>query len=80
MVKATGKKAPAMLGGTTAEAVAAAIETAIHKAPPEMIINFPWLRPIFLFRDMFPRIGEAVFLGVTLRFLKRVAMFGRQKQ
>ncbi|MFN9718753.1 MAG: SDR family NAD(P)-dependent oxidoreductase [Planctomycetota bacterium] len=78
MVKATGKKAPAMLGGTTAEAVAAAIEKAIHTAPPEVIINFPWLRPVFLFRDVFPRLGEAVFLGVTLRFLKRIATHSKK--
>ena len=76
IVKATGKKAPALLGGTTAEAVAVAIEKAIRTAPPEMIVNFPWLRPIFLFRDVFPRLGEAMFLGVTLRFLRRIATHG----
>lgn len=73
IVKATGKKAPAILGGTTAEAVAGAIERAIRKAPPEIMLNFPAMRPVFLFRDVFPRIGEMLILATTLKFLKRAA-------
>jgi short-subunit dehydrogenase len=73
MVKATGKKAPTLLGGTTAEAVAAAIERAIRTAPPEIMLNFPAMRPVFLFRDIFPRLGEKLILATTLKFLKRAA-------
>jgi short-subunit dehydrogenase len=73
MVKATGKKTPSLLGGTTAEAVAAAIERAIRKAPPEIMLNFPAMRPVFLFRDIFPRLGEMLILATTLKFLKRAA-------
>jgi short-subunit dehydrogenase len=73
MVKATGKKAPSLLGGTTAEAVADAIERAIRKAPPEIMLNFPAMRPVFLFRDVFPRLGEMLILATTLKFLKRAA-------
>jgi len=77
IVKATGKKTPALLGGTTAEAVAAAIEKAIRTAPPEMILNIPAMRPVFLFRDFFPRLGEKLILSTTLKFLKRAAMHGK---
>ncbi len=41
MVKATGKKTPTLLGGTTAEAVAAAIERAIRKAPARNHAELP---------------------------------------
>ncbi|MFO0977612.1 MAG: SDR family oxidoreductase [Planctomycetaceae bacterium] len=73
LVKATGKKASILLGGTTAERVAAAVEKAIRTAPPEMILNFPALRPVFLFRDIFPRLGERIILWTTLKFLRRAA-------
>ncbi len=79
MVKATGKKAPALLGGTTAEAVAAAIEKAIRTSPPEIMLNVPAMRPVFLFRDFFPRIGEKLILATTLRFLKRAATHGKSQ-
>jgi short-subunit dehydrogenase len=78
IVKATGKKTPAMLGGTSAETVAKAIEKAIRTAPPEMILNFPAMRPVFLFRDFFPRLGEKLILATTLRFLRRAATFGKK--
>ena len=77
MVKATGKKAPLLLGGTTAEAVARAIEKAISTSPPEMMLNFPAMRPVFLFRDFFPRLGEKLILATTLKFLRRAATHGK---
>ncbi len=73
IVKATGKKTPFLVGGTTAQKVAAAVEKAILTGPPEMIINFPALRPIFLFRDIFPRLGEKLILAFTFKFLRRAA-------
>ena len=77
IVKATGKRTPKILGGTSAETVAAAIEKAIQTAPPEMILNFPAMRPVFLFRDFFPRLGEKLILATTLKFLKRAATHGK---
>jgi short-subunit dehydrogenase len=76
IVKQTGRTTPLLLGGTTAEKVAAAVERAIRTAPPEVLLNFPWLRPVFLFRDAFPRLGEALFLAVTLKFLRRAGTAG----
>ena len=73
IVKATGKKTPFLLGGTTAQKVAAAVEKAILTGPPEIILNFPALRPVFLFRDIFPRLGEKLILATTFKFLRRAA-------
>ena len=77
IVRATGRKAPFLLGGTSAESVAAAVEKAICKGPPEIMLNFPALRPVFLFRDFFPRLGEKLILWTTLKFLRRAAMHGK---
>ncbi|MFY8059653.1 MAG: SDR family NAD(P)-dependent oxidoreductase [Planctomycetaceae bacterium] len=73
IVKATGRRTPVLLGGTTATSVARAVESAIRNAPPERILNFPALRPMFLFRDVFPRLGERIILAVTRKFLRRAA-------
>jgi short-subunit dehydrogenase len=74
IVKATGRRTPPLLGGTTAVSVARAVESAIRTAPPERILNFPALRPMFLFRDVFPRLGERIILAVTRKFLRRAAL------
>ena len=73
IVRATGKTTPPLLGGTTAARVAAAVEKAIRTSPPELILNFPALRPVFLFRDIFPRLGEKLILAATRKFLRRAA-------
>ena len=73
LVNATGKRTPTLLGGTTAENVAAAVEKAIRTGQPEMILNFPALRPVFLFRDIFPRLGEKLILAFTFRFFRQAA-------
>ena len=78
IIRTTGKKAPILMGGTSAEAVAAAIEKAIHHAPPEIIINFPPMRPFFAFCELFPRLGETIILATTRKFLKRVANHGKK--
>jgi len=73
IINATGKGTPTLMGGTTAENVAAAVEKAIRTGQPEMILNFPALRPVFLFRDVFPRLGEKLILAFTFRFFRRAA-------
>ncbi len=79
MVKTVGRKAPLLLGGTSAESVAAAVERAIRRCPPEIILNFPALRPVFIFRDIFPRLGEKLILWTTLKFLRRSAIHTKPK-
>ena len=73
IVKATGKWTSFFVGGTTAQKVAAAVEKAIRTGQPEMILNFPPLRPIFLFRDICPWLGEKLILAFTWKFLRLVA-------
>ncbi|MEN9554482.1 MAG: hypothetical protein RLZZ232_768, partial [Planctomycetota bacterium] len=50
-----------------------AVVHAINNSPPEIILNFPALRPIFLLRDLFPRLGEKLILAATRKFLKQAA-------
>lgn len=79
IVRATGRRTPQLLGGTTAASVAKAVVAAIRTAPPERILNFPALRPMFLFRDLFPRLGERIILAVTRKFLRRAALAKQPK-
>lgn len=73
IVAATGKRTSPLVGGTTAVAVAAAVERAIQSGAPECIVNWPPMRPVFLLRDLFPVLGEKLILMASRRFLKRVA-------
>lgn len=73
IVSVARRTSPPLLGGTTADAVARAVERAILRGSPEIILNWPPLRPVFLFRDVFPRIGERIILAVTRKFLRRAA-------
>jgi hypothetical protein len=49
------------------------VEKAIQTGQPGMILNFPALRPVFLFRDVFPRLGEKLILAFTFKFFRRAA-------
>ena len=68
-----GRGTPWYVGSTTAEAVARAVVKAIKYDRPDLIVNFPALRPVFALSQMFPRIGEWIVRATTLRFLKRAA-------
>lgn len=69
----TGRSTPWYLGSTSAEAVARAVVKAIRHDRPELIINFPALRPVFVLCQAFPRIGEWIVRTTTRRFLKLAA-------
>lgn len=69
--KRVGRGTPWYVGSTTAEAVARAVVKGIKQDRPDLIVNFPALRPIFTLCQMFPRIGEWIVRSTTLRFLKR---------
>ena len=71
MVQASGRKASAALGSTTADNVAAAVLKAIQGGHPELIVNRPPVRPAIIFREFFPRLGEKVINTVTKKFIKR---------
>lgn len=69
----TGRGTPWYLGSTSADAAAHAVIKAIRNDRPELILNFPALRPVFVLCQAFPRIGEWVVRLTTRRFLKMVA-------
>ncbi len=71
MVAASGRKASGALGSTTAKAVAEAVLKAIRSGQPEQIVNWPPVRPAFILREMFPRLGEMLVTAVSKKFVKR---------
>jgi len=73
IVTATGKKTSLALGGTSTRAVANAVMKAITKGPPELIVNWPPVRPAMVLREIFPRIGEMLANAVSKTFVKRAA-------
>ncbi|MCA9047814.1 MAG: SDR family NAD(P)-dependent oxidoreductase [Planctomycetaceae bacterium] len=73
IVEATGKRSPAVLGGTTTQAVANAVLKAIHGGAPEIIVNWPPVRPAIVLREVFPRLGELLTTAVSRRFTQRAA-------
>ena len=68
-----GRRAPRYVGSTTADAVAQAVVKSIRRNVPEMIVNWPPLRPIFALCQIIPRFGEWVVRRTTAHFLKRAA-------
>jgi short-subunit dehydrogenase len=73
IVQATGRKTSTALGGTTTDAVAKAVLKAIVSGPPEVIVNWPPVRPAMVLREMFPLLGEKLANAVSRRFVKRAA-------
>ena len=73
MVNAVGRGTSAAVGGTTAVAVADAVLKAIHSGSPEVIVNWPPLRPVLLLKQLFPRLGEKLILAASRRFTRRAA-------
>ena len=73
MVASTGKKTSFALGGTSATAVANAVLKAVRSSPPEMIVNWPPVRPAMVLKEIFPRLGEMLANAVSRKFAKRVA-------
>ena len=73
MVKSTGKKTPFALGSTSADAVAGAVLKAIRTGAPELIVNWPPVRPAMVIKEMFPRLGEKLAMFASKKFARRVA-------
>ncbi|MEZ6124485.1 MAG: SDR family oxidoreductase [Planctomycetaceae bacterium] len=72
-VQATGKKTSLALGGTSADAVASAVLKAIRSGPPELVVNWPPVRPAMVLREIFPRLGELLATAVSRKFVRRAA-------
>ncbi|MCP4783930.1 MAG: SDR family NAD(P)-dependent oxidoreductase [Fuerstiella sp.] len=79
IVQATGKKTSLALGGTSTKAVANAVLKAIQTGPPELIVNWPPVRPAMVLREIFPRIGEVLTTAVSRRFLRKAAEMSAHK-
>ncbi|MCA9034885.1 MAG: SDR family oxidoreductase [Planctomycetaceae bacterium] len=80
IVAATSKRTSPLMGSTTADKVADAVLNAIKNGQPEIIVNWPPMRPIFALREMFPRLGEYLILAASRRFLRRAAMMHANDQ
>ena len=75
----TGCGTPSLMGSTSAEAVARAVIRAIRHDLPEVIVNRPPLRPLFVLAEMFPALAEWCIRKTTARFFKRVALSKRRQ-
>lgn len=73
MVESTGRTTSTALGGTTADAVAEAVLKSIQSGTPEVILNWPPMKPVLLLKQLFPRLGEKIILAVSRKFTGRVA-------
>ena len=73
MVARVGRGVSVTVGNTTVEAVAAAVMKAIHMGPPEIIVNWPPVRPVILLKQLFPRLGEKLIMLASRKFTKRAA-------
>ncbi|WP_397571472.1 SDR family NAD(P)-dependent oxidoreductase [Schlesneria sp. T3-172] len=72
----TGKRIPWYVGSTSAEKVARVVVRAIRNDRPDMIVNFPALRPVFTLNQALPSLGEWIVRVTTRRFLKQAATRG----
>lgn len=68
-----GRQVPAVVGTTSAKAVARAVLKSVRRDLPEVVVNNPPLRPLFALTAAFPRIGEWIVTKCVRRFLTRVA-------
>jgi hypothetical protein len=73
IVASVGRGTSAAVGSTTVDAVANAVMKAVGSGPPEIIVNWPPMRPVFLLKMLFPRLGEKLILAVSRKFTKRAA-------
>lgn len=73
MKQTLGRGTPPQMGGTTGTAVARAVVRAIRTDAPEVILNVPPMRPVFVLAALFPRLGEWVVRRGSHRFLRRIA-------
>ena len=69
----SGRHSPRLVGSTTVDEVAEAVVRAIERDLPELIVNWPPMRPAMVLTQMFPSLGGALVRAASVRFLKRVA-------
>ena len=73
MKQAAGRGTPPQMGATSADAVARAVVKAIRNDRPEVLVNWPPMRPVFVLAELWPALGEWIIRRSSVRFLKRIA-------
>jgi short-subunit dehydrogenase len=73
MKRQIGRGTPALMGSTSAAAVASAVVRAIRGDLPQVVVNWPPVRPAVVLAQAFPTLGQWVIRKATGRFLKKVA-------
>ncbi|MCH2212155.1 MAG: SDR family NAD(P)-dependent oxidoreductase [Fuerstiella sp.] len=73
MTAAVGRGTSAAVGCTTTDAVASAVIKGIRSRPPELIVNWPPVRPVLVLKQLFPRLAEKLILAVSRKFTRKVA-------
>ncbi len=69
----TGRGMPWYVGSTSAKTIARAVIKSVRYDRPDLVVNFPALRPVFTLCQAFPRLGEWIVRQTTFRFMKRAA-------
>jgi len=80
MKEALGRGTPFQVGSTSAAAVARAVVRSIKKDLPEVIVNWPPLRPVTVLAEISPSLGEWIIRTASSRFLRRVALSRRSEE
>lgn len=72
----SGARAPWYIGGTTSDALAKAVIRAIRRDQPEVILNMPPLRSLFVIVAAFPKIGAWLLRIGGRRYMSRISKRG----
>ncbi|MBW3542832.1 MAG: SDR family NAD(P)-dependent oxidoreductase [Planctomycetes bacterium] len=73
MKDACGRGTPLTMGATSVRAVTRAVVKAIRRDRPEVLVNFPPMRPFCVLAELFPRLGDWLVRKTVVRYLRRVA-------
>jgi short-subunit dehydrogenase len=64
---------PALAGGTTVDAVVAAVVRALYNNPAEVIVNSPPMRPLRVFSALAPGLSQRLAMAVAGPYMRRLA-------
>lgn len=73
MKAAVGRGTPPLMGHTSTEAITQAVLKSLRTAPPEVLLNWPPMRPINVIAAMFPGLGEYLVRKFSRKWLEHAA-------